>query len=134
MPVLHCVPRPARRCRSAVTQQLNLAITAKAPLPRLLTFAQERGWTHLRLLSAGATSFDRDYLGETDDGQRMPMMNVFRRDGETIRHVWGSELLYAPSDPGQDPRHTGTLEPLWNLFDLTAQGRPADWQEQLVYA
>ena len=41
-------------------------------------------------------------------------------------------MLYAPSDPGQDPRHMGTLEPLWNLFDLTPAGRP-DWSEQLDY-
>ncbi len=48
---------------------------------------------------------------------------VFHRDGETIRHFWGSELLYAPTDPGQDPRHVGTIEPLWNLYDLTPAGR-----------
>ena len=61
------------------------------------------------------------------------MLNVFHRDGDTIRHFWSSELFYAPSDPGQDPRHVGTLEPLWNLFDLTPEGRPADWDEQLRY-
>jgi hypothetical protein len=27
----------------------------------------------------------------------------------------------------------GTLEPLWNLFELTREGRPADWDEQLSY-
>jgi hypothetical protein len=40
------------------------------------------------------------------------MLNVFHRDGETIRRFWGSELLYAPTDPGQDPRHVGTIESL----------------------
>ena len=44
-----------------------------------------------------------------------------------------SALLYAPSDPGQDPRHVGTIETLWNLFDLTPEGRPIDWNEQLAY-
>ena len=63
----------------------------------------------------------------------MPMLNVFRRDGEVVRHFWGSELLYAPTDPGQDPRHVGTLEPLWNLFDFTPEGRPGDFEEQLQY-
>jgi predicted dithiol-disulfide oxidoreductase (DUF899 family) len=58
----------------------------------------------------------------------------FTRHGETIRHFWGSELFYAPVDAGQDPRHVGTLEPVWNLFDLTPEGRPADWDEQLHYA
>jgi predicted dithiol-disulfide oxidoreductase (DUF899 family) len=42
-------------------------------------------------------------------------------------------LFYAPSEPGQDPRHVGTLEPLWNLLDLIPEGRPADWYERLSY-
>ena len=27
----------------------------------------------------------------------------------------------------------GTIEPLWNLLDLTREGRPPDWDEQLSY-
>jgi predicted dithiol-disulfide oxidoreductase (DUF899 family) len=115
------------------TQHVNLAVVAKSPLERILTFAEERGWRRLRLLSSAATTYNRDYLGETAEGFQRPMLNVFQRDGETIRHFWGSELLYAPTDPGQDPRHVGTLEPVWNLFDLTREGRPADWDEQLSY-
>ena len=42
-------------------------------------------------------------------------------------------MLFAPKDPGQDPRHVGTLEPLWNIFDLVPEGRGGDWQEQLTY-
>ena len=115
------------------TQQVNLAVVAKSPLERILTFAEERGWRRLRLLSSAANAYNRDYLGETAEGFQRPMLNVFQRDGETIRHFWGSELFYAPSEPGQDPRHVGTLEPLWNLFDLTPEGRPTDWVEQLSY-
>jgi predicted dithiol-disulfide oxidoreductase (DUF899 family) len=63
----------------------------------------------------------------------MPMLNVFHRDGDTIRHFWGAELLFAPTDPNQDPRHVGTIEPLWNLFDLIPEGRGVDWDEQLDY-
>jgi predicted dithiol-disulfide oxidoreductase (DUF899 family) len=115
-------------------QRINFAIVAKSPLPRILDFAEERGWRRLRLLSSGANTYNRDYNGETAEGSQMPMLNVFHRDGETIRHFWGSELLYGATDPGQDPRHAGTLEPLWNLFDLTPGGRPIDWQEQLSYS
>jgi predicted dithiol-disulfide oxidoreductase (DUF899 family) len=116
------------------TQHINLAVVAKAPLPRLLAFAEERGWRRLRLLSSAANSYNRDYLAETAEGDQRPMLNVFHRDGETIRHFWGSELFYAPSEPDQDPRHVGTLEPVWNLFDLTPSGRPTDWDEQLRYS
>jgi len=115
------------------TQLINLAVVAKAPLPRVLAFAEERGWRRLRLLSSAANSYNRDYLAETAEGDQRPMLNVFHRDGETIRHFWGSELFYAASEPGQDPRHVGTLEPVWNLFDLTREGRPTDWDEQLRY-
>ena len=37
------------------TQWINFAVVAKTPLPRLLTWADERGWRHLRLLSSAAT-------------------------------------------------------------------------------
>jgi predicted dithiol-disulfide oxidoreductase (DUF899 family) len=43
-------------------------------------------------------------------------------------------MLYAAADPGQDPRHAGTIEPLFNLLDLIPEGRPTDWEEQLDYS
>jgi predicted dithiol-disulfide oxidoreductase (DUF899 family) len=116
-----------------VSQRVNLAAAGKAPLARIVTFAEERGWRRLRLLSSAGSTYNRDYLAETSEGHQRPMLNVFQRDGETIRHFWGSELLYAPTDPGQDPRHVGTIEPLWNLYDLTPAGRGSDWDEQLSY-
>jgi predicted dithiol-disulfide oxidoreductase (DUF899 family) len=116
-----------------VGQRMNFAVVAKTPLQRVVAFAHERGWRWLRVLSSATNTYNRDYRSETEDGDQMPMLNVFHRDGDTIRHFWGSELLYAPTDPGQDPRHVGSLEPLWNLFDLTPEGRPTDWDEQLSY-
>ena len=112
---------------------MNFAVVAKAPIERVLAFARERGWRRLRLLSSEGTTYNRDYLAETTEGHQRPMLNVFHRDGENIRHFWGSELFYAPTEPGQDPRHVGTLEPLWNLLDFTREGRPTDWDEQLRY-
>jgi predicted dithiol-disulfide oxidoreductase (DUF899 family) len=43
-------------------QRINLAVTGKAPIERILTFAAERGWRHLRLLSSAGTTYNRDYL------------------------------------------------------------------------
>ena len=114
------------------SQAMNFVVVAKTPLDRLLTWKRERGWRRLRLLSSAGNTYNRDYLAETPEGAQRPMLNVFHRDGPEIRHFWGSELFYAPWDPGQDPRHVGTLEPLWNLFDLTPEGRP-DRYEQLSY-
>ena len=42
-------------------------------------------------------------------------------------------MFWTDTDPRQDPRHAGTIEPLWNIFDLTRKGRPSRWQEQLQY-
>jgi predicted dithiol-disulfide oxidoreductase (DUF899 family) len=115
------------------SQHLNLAVVAKAPLERVLAFAAERGWRRLRFMSSASNSYNRDYFAETAEGAQRPMLTVFHRDGDVIRHFWSSELFYAPWDPGQDPRHVGTLEPAWNLFDLTPEGRPQNWDEQLSY-
>jgi predicted dithiol-disulfide oxidoreductase (DUF899 family) len=111
----------------------NLAVVAKAPIERVVAFSRDKGWRHIRLLSAANSSFKRDYHGEDASGQQVPILTVFKRwpDG-AIRLHWASELLFEPSDPGQDMRHLGTVEPLWTLFDLTPGGRPTT-DERLEY-
>ena len=116
-----------------LSQNMNFAVVAKTPLERVVAFAQERGWRRLRVLSSADNTYNRDYLAETPEGDQTPMLNVFHRDRDAIRHFWGSEMFSAPTEPGQDPRHVGTLEPLWNFFDLIPEGRP-DWDEQLSYS
>lgn len=104
----------------------NLVIVARTPIARLAAFAREKGWRHARLLSASRNSFRADYNGDGPDGEPVPLMTVFRRDADgTIRLHWASELVFGPPDPGQDPRHLGTVEPVWTLFDLTPGGRPS---------
>jgi predicted dithiol-disulfide oxidoreductase (DUF899 family) len=115
-------------------QRINVAVVVKTALPRALAHAESRGWRRLRLLSSANNSYNRDYHGESDDGtQQLPMLNVFRRDGEMVRHFWGSELLFEPPDAGQDPRHGETIDPMWNLFDFTPEGRGTDWYPDLDY-
>lgn len=128
-------------------ERFNFVVVAKSPLPRILAFAQERGWRHLRLLSTAGNRYDRDYFGDTtaltpglrqqqafkpDEKWDMPMLNVFRRIGGTIRHFWGCELLYVPPEPGQEYRHNDLLDPVWNMFDVLPQGR-GDFQPKLNY-
>ncbi len=92
-----------------VAPHLNLIVVAKAPIARVLTFAKERGWRRLRLLSSANNTYNRDYHAEDAQGRQKPMLNIFSRDGSTIRHFWGSEMFYAPTDPGQDPSSTRFL-------------------------
>jgi predicted dithiol-disulfide oxidoreductase (DUF899 family) len=112
---------------------LNFVVVAAAPLDRLLDFARDRQWKSLRLLSSAGSNFKRDYRAETPEGHQDPMMMVFHRTEDGVRHFWSSEMSYVEPDPGQDSRHNGTLEPLWNMLDLTPGGRPSRWREQLQY-
>ena len=111
----------------------NLVVVARAPIARVAAYARDKGWKHTRLVSAANNTFRRDYGGDGPDGEPVPIMTVFKRwpDG-VVRLHWASELIHEPPDPGQDPRHLGTVEPLWTLFDLTPAGRPAG-DEQMAY-
>lgn len=115
-----------------LAQVTNLVVIAKSPIGRIVEHAQRRGWKHLQLLCSEKNTYNRDYGAETADGSQMPMINVFRKNG-TVHHFWGSELLYAKSDAGQDPRHADLIWPVWNVLDLTPQGRGTDWHPKLDY-
>jgi predicted dithiol-disulfide oxidoreductase (DUF899 family) len=125
---------PLEGAAEHVLQRVNLAVVAESPLPRIRTFAEERGWRHLPLLSAAGNSYNRDYHGKSEGGLDRPMLNVFHRDGETIRHFWGSELLDLPSEPGQESRAVDSIDTIWNVLDYTPEGRGTDWDPELSYS
>ena len=81
-----------------ISDRVNLAIVAKADPARLGTYAQERGWANLRLLSSRNNTFNRDYHGETPEGEQLPVLNVFSRDADGIHHRWASELTFTRGD------------------------------------
>lgn len=111
----------------------NFAVVAKTSIDRLQDVARDRGWRHMRLLSAKDNTFKRDYFSEDKEGAQIPIMTVFKRDADgTIRLFWASELSYAPADPGQNERAIGTLETFWNMVDLGPGERP-NVQPQLDY-
>jgi predicted dithiol-disulfide oxidoreductase (DUF899 family) len=115
-----------------LTQQINFALVAKAPIEQFAAHAKNRGWRHARLLSSGNNTYNHDYHAEGPDGQQ-PIASVFvRRDGK-IHHTWSSELMMAPSDPGQDMRHVDFMWPLWLILDRTPNGR-GDWHPELEYS
>jgi len=116
-----------------VTQRVNFAIVAKSPIERIREFAKERGWHRLRILSSEGSTYNHDYQGENAKGEQMPALNVFVRRNGSIYHSWNSELMFAPSDPGQDMRHVDMIWPLWNLFDVTPDGRGEKWSPKLAY-
>jgi predicted dithiol-disulfide oxidoreductase (DUF899 family) len=106
-----------------LAQSINLAVVARSEPERIRNFARERGWRHLRLLSSHNNSYNRDYHAESPEGEQAPIVNVFVRDGRGIRHAWATELMFAPRDEGEDPRHVDSIWPIWNVLDMTPEGR-----------
>lgn len=121
-----------------VAERAAIYVTARSPIARLAAWAHGRGWDHLKLLSTAGNDYPADYYGNTSaltpemraergykDGEDWdePMLNVFRKDGDTIHHFWGSELVFAPEETGQNHRALDLIDPVWNLLDTTPEGR-----------
>jgi predicted dithiol-disulfide oxidoreductase (DUF899 family) len=119
-------------------QRAALYVAAASPIARLAAWAHRRGWSHLQMISTAGNSYSAHYYGNTasltpemrqargyQDAENWdePMLNVFRKEGDTIRHFWGSELVFAPEDPGQNHRGLDLIDPLWGLLDTTPEGR-----------
>jgi predicted dithiol-disulfide oxidoreductase (DUF899 family) len=109
-----------------LAHRLSLVVVAKSDPARIRTFAQDRRWRQLRLLSARNNNYNRDYHAETPEGEQSPVLNVFTRDGDWFRHRWATELMFAPRDEGEEPRHVDSIWPIWNVLDLTPGGRGSD--------
>ena len=116
-----------------ITQRANLAVVAKAPIQKIRSWAAERGWRNFRLLSSAGNSYNADYHAETPDGSQWPLLNVFRKTKAGIHHFYATEMFFAPSEEGQNPRHVDMLWPLWNALDLTPEGRGSDWYPKIAY-
>ena len=113
-----------------LAQRLDFAVVAAADVPTLRGYARERGWDRLRLISAGNSTFKRDFGSENPDGGQDSTVSVFTRDAAgTVRHFYTAHPWLAP-----DIRERGIdlLTPIWHFLDLTPQGR-GDWYTSLAY-
>jgi len=114
-----------------VTRNVDFAVVAAAEPDALRAWAQGRGWSHLRLLSAGASTFKFDLGSEDPDGSQIEWVSVFTLGSDgTVRHRYSKGAQVA-----DDRRERGIdlLTPVWHLLDLTPAGRPADWYPSLDY-
>jgi len=127
--LLPLVEQPCPSCTSVVdgldgpatdlAERINLVVVAKTDPARLGTYAQERAWSNLRLMSSRNNTYNRDYHGETPEGEQLPVLNVFSRDEDGMHHRWASELTFARGDNSPlDP-----IWPIWGVLDLTPNGR-----------
>jgi predicted dithiol-disulfide oxidoreductase (DUF899 family) len=117
-----------------LTQRASLAVAAKSPIGRIQQIAKSRGWRHLRLLSSANNNYNRDYHGEDSEGNQLPMLNVFARRKGKLYHTYATELQFLAPEKGQNQRHIDMMWPLWNLLDLTPEGRGTNWFPSLTYS
>jgi predicted dithiol-disulfide oxidoreductase (DUF899 family) len=104
-----------------LAQNLDFAIVAAADLASLRSYARTRGWNRLRLLSAGSSTFKYDLGSENKEGDQDSAISAFTRDGDgTIRHSYTGHPWLAPDIK---ERGIDELTPVWNIMDLTRQGR-----------
>ncbi len=115
-----------------IEQRMSLAVVARSPIERIREFAATRGWSNLRLLSSANNTYQSDYFAEDQEGNQWPMANVFVKRNGAVHHFWGSELLSRPFEGG-DMRHVDMFWPLWNVLDLTPEGRSKTWYPALSY-
>jgi len=113
-----------------LAQNMNFAVVAAADTPTLRAHAHARGWNRVRLLSAGSSTFKYDLGSEDREGAQDSTISVFSRasDGR-VRHFYTAHPWMA-SDIKE--RGIDLLSPIWNMLDLTPQGR-GDWYTKLEY-
>lgn len=110
-------------------RRLDFAVVAAATPDELKSIATKRGWKNMRLLSAGDSTFKRDFDSETEDGSQESAISVFRHgDGGNIVHTYTGH----PQLSDEHWRGIDLLSPVWNVFDLTPEGR-GDWFPSLDY-
>ena len=104
-----------------LAQNVDFAIVAAADPSALRAYARNRGWDKLRLLSAGESTFKYDLGSEDREGGQDSTISVFTRESDgTLRHFYSGHpwLAHDIKERGLDE-----LSPIWNLLDLTPQGR-----------
>jgi predicted dithiol-disulfide oxidoreductase (DUF899 family) len=113
-----------------IAQNIDFAVVAAADPKPLRDHARARGWNNVRLLSAGSSTFQYDLGGEDADGWQDSSVSVFTKDGaNVVRHFYTAHPRMAPEIK---ERGIDLLAPVWNLMDLTPQGR-GDWYASLAY-
>ncbi len=113
-------------------ERVGIAVTARSPIERLVEFKRQRGFDNLPFVADLTGDYTRTYVSAEDAD--IPGFSVFTRNDGVIRHFYSGEMSGAMADPGQDPRGAPDLDLLWQMLDLTPEGRGTDWYPKLDYA
>lgn len=102
-----------------LARAVPMVLVAKKSAGALRAFADRRGWTALRVLSSGGSSFNADFGMEDADGAQLPGLSVFLKRGARVFHYYTSSAIMG------DGHYRGLdlYNPVWNLLDLLPDGR-----------
>ena len=104
-----------------LAQNIDLVIVAAADPAALRAHARDRGWDKLRLLSGGESTFKYDLGSEDREGGQDSTITVITRDADgTLRHFYS---VHPRMDREIQERGIDLYTPIWNVLDLTPQGR-----------
>lgn len=113
-----------------LAQRIDFAIVGAGPFDALQQWASSRGWDNLRLFTDGST-FKRDLGSEDVKGNQDSLITVFRQTGD------GNVVLFYGAHPHMSDdiheRGIDLLTPVWNMLDLTPEGRGEDWYPSTSY-
>ena len=113
-----------------LAQNVDLVIVAAADPAALREHGRARGWDRLRLLSCGSNTFKYDLRSEDKEGRQDSTVSVVARDSDgTLRHSYTAHprLSEEVKERGID-----LLSPVYNVLDLTPQGR-GNWYATFGY-
>lgn len=97
------------------TRRTSFVLVSRAPVDRLVGFAERMGWS-LPWFSSGRSTFNEDF-GATVDGEERQGISVFLRDGDRVFHTWSTY------GRGEEP-----FMIVYDLLDLTPYGRQETWE------
>lgn len=104
-----------------LAQNVDVAIVAAADPAALRAHARNRGWDRLRLLSGGESAFKYDLGSEDREGGQDSTISVITRNSDgTLRHFYS---VHPRLDHEIQERGIDSYTPIWNVLDLTPQGR-----------
>ena len=103
-----------------LAQHMNFAVAIAGELASFRSYARERGWQGLRIVSTAPSSLKSALGFEGEAGEQTPGVSVFTRgDDAVVRHFYsGGAMMGDDHYRGMD-----LLSPFWSFLDLTPAGR-----------
>src|SRR5262249_29711600 len=103
-----------------VEQRADCVVLMAADVPTIRAYARRRGWGNVRFVSAGASTFKFDLGSESADGGQDSTISVFTLKGGKPRLFYNGHPRLSEE---QKERGIDLLNPIWNFFDMTPEGR-----------